>query len=114
MDKIIKITRKELIELLDNMNKDEFKYVGLIHARSGQRERVEAHKEFIQDLKAKPVSEYRLKGKIPDDFARNFIIIDISDYVNIYRVEDVKSRFGDISKKKCVVILQGGYDEANI
>ena len=108
------LSKKRMIEELDRMNKDEFKYVGVMHIKSGYRQEVECHRGFIEDiLKVKPIRQIRIREPLTQEqreLSKYAIVIECSPfYVNIYNVDDVKDKLKGISKKICLVILQ--YEE---
>jgi hypothetical protein len=104
------LTTKELVKKMDDLNKEKFKYVGVWHIRSGCREEVQDHKNFINNLEAKPIIEIKIrKPKTPleEEIEKYSLVIEISPpYVNIYNVDDVKDKLEGISIHKCLVKLQ--------
>ena len=103
------VSQKELLEMIDEMNKDEFKYVGVMHIRSGCRTEVEMHNEFIINLGVSPIKEFKIKKEqsYPDSISKYFITIEVSQpYVNIYEYEQIKNKVPELTKDKCVANIK--------
>ena len=106
------LSKQQLIEELDRMNQEAFKYVGVWHKRSGCRPEVESHREFIHNLNAKPIREIKILiplTPIGRELKENAaVVIEFPLYVNIYNVDDVKDKLEELSKHKCMVVLEYG------
>ena len=108
------LSQKQIVELLDKLNKDSFEYIGVMHIRSGYIPEVEAHNMFIKELNAKPIKEIEMRDPLTEReerekrwWVKNAIVVNVSPgYVNIYRVNDVEHKIKNISKEKCIMILQ--------
>lgn len=105
-----KLSMKEICEELDKLNKVDFKYIGIRYLASGCRRTCEAHKEFIENLDASPIKKIKVKyvgSKLYNEIKDYFITIEVdSCFVNIYNYADVKSKVGEMSKHKCIAILE--------
>jgi len=111
----MELTEKQIVQEIDEMNKDGFNYVGVHHVRSGDRAEVESHAKFIKDLKTKPFKEIKIRyPQIPGiEKIREYVItIEVgSTYINIYKIDDVKDKIEEmtkqkLSKHKCIVMLK--------
>ena len=107
------LSQKQLIKELDRQNQEKFKYVGILHIRSGYRPEVEAHREFIDSLNAEPVRVVKIQDPLTPqekELSKHCAIIQVSRaYVNIYNADDVKDKIKGMSKHKCIGTLK--FDE---
>ena len=105
------LSQKQIISLLDDLNKDSFQYVGIMHIRTGYRLEIEAHKMFLEELNAKPIKEIEMHNPLTEFernkwWVKNAIVVNVSSaFVNIYRVKDVEHKIRNMSKEKCIMIL---------
>lgn len=106
------MNQKEMLNEIDRMNADSFKYIGIWHHRSGYRPEVQAHEDFIKKLGVEPIKEIKIrfeKSKSQIDFEKYAICIDISSaFVNIYDYESIKTTIEKrqtMSKEKCLIML---------
>jgi hypothetical protein len=102
-------TQKELVNHLDNLNKDEFTYIGIIHETSGNRDLVDTTKDFLKEIGAtKDVMTFSLAHeKVDTPLMNNFIYITIySTSFSICKLSDIKKEYTKhLTKQKCVIKL---------
>jgi hypothetical protein len=102
------MSTQDMIEELDNMNKEQFKYIGIQYNTAGYRPEVESHLKFIKSLKLNPIKTIKIHNprKNPLGIERKFIIINMENtYVNIYFLNDVINKIPGLTREKCIAIL---------
>lgn len=105
------ISDKGAFAELDKLNRKGFKYFGVKHLRTGSRLDVENHNQFIKNLKAKPIMEFKIRNPDPpmvEELRKFSIVMHIeSVYLNLYKLEEIKGKLPKgLSKEKCIILLQ--------
>ena len=93
----MKMYEQELIRHIETLNKDGFSHFGVMHIRTGNRELVEAHEEWIAKLQAVPIAEIEVKPNPSKLYTLdNCITITLGGpWVNIYKIKDIAPDYWD-------------------